>query len=57
MIRLKSRHAGDQGPAEPVKTAITEDETAEDATEVSEIDTGPDASDDEPPARGLRRIG
>ena len=57
MIRLKSRHAGDQGPAEPVQTAITEDETAEDATEVSEIDTGPDASDDEPPARGLRRIG
>src|SRR3979490_1847127 len=80
MIRLKSRHAGDrrgigsavETPAEPVQTAIIEDETAEDATvedetaadataeddaEVSEIGTEPDASDDEPPARGRRRIG
>jgi Mce-associated membrane protein len=69
MIRLKSRHAADQGdtdsavdtPAEPVQAATAEDETVVDATaeddaEVSEIDTGPDASDDEPPARGLRRI-
>jgi Mce-associated membrane protein len=79
MIRLKSRHAGDQKgigsemetPAEPVQTAIIEDETAEDATvedetaadataeddaEVSEIGTEPDAADDEPPARGRRRI-
>jgi Mce-associated membrane protein len=79
MIRLKSRHAGDQKgigaemekPAEPVQTAVIEDETADDATvedetaedetavddtEVSEIDTAPNASDDEPPARGLRRI-
>ena len=79
MIRLKSRHAGDQKgigsemetPAEPVQTAIIEDETAEDATvedgtaadataaadaEVSEIGTEPDASDDEPPATGRRRI-
>jgi Mce-associated membrane protein len=62
MIRLKSRHAGDQKgsgmktPAEPVQTAIIEDETAVDDTEVSEIDTAPNASDDEPPARGLRRI-
>jgi Mce-associated membrane protein len=80
MIRLKSRHAGDQRgigsavetPAEPVQTAIIEDETTEDATvedetaadataeddtEVSEIGTEPDAADDEPPARGRRRIG
>ncbi|MDT5260433.1 MAG: Mce-associated rane protein, partial [Mycobacterium sp.] len=79
MIRLKSHHAGDQKgigsemetPAEPVQTAIIEDETAEDATvedetdadataeddaEVSEIGTEPDAADDEPPARGRRRI-
>src|ERR1700736_6388683 len=65
MIRLKSRHAGDrrgigsavETPAEPVQTAIIEDETAEDDAEVSEIGTEPDASDDEPPARGRRRIG
>jgi Mce-associated membrane protein len=79
VIRLKSRHAGDQKgigsemetPAEPVQTAIIEDETAQDApvedktaadataeddTEVSEIGTEPDAADDEPRARGRRRI-
>src|SRR6516165_7623060 len=65
MIRLKSRHAGET-PSEPVQSAIVEDETAEDATvedetaeddaEVSEIGTEPDAADDEPPARGRRRI-
>jgi Mce-associated membrane protein len=79
MIRLKSRHAGERRgigsevdtPAEPVQTAIIEDETAEDAAiedetaadataeddaDVSEIGTEPDAADDEPPARGRRRI-
>jgi Mce-associated membrane protein len=69
MIRLKSRHAGDQKgigsevetPAEPVQTAIIEDENAKDATveddaEVSEIGAEPDAADDEPPASGRRRI-
>ena len=60
MIRLKSRHAGET-PSEPVQSAIVEDETAADVTaeadaEVSEIGTEPDAADDEPPARGLRRI-
>jgi len=65
MIRLKSRHAGET-PSEPVQSAIVEDEIAEDATvedetaeddaEVSEIGTEPDAADDEPPARGRRRI-
>ena len=64
MSRLKSRQAGET-PAEPVQSAIVEDETAEDATvedetaeddaEVSEIGTEPDAAD-EPPARGRRRI-
>jgi Mce-associated membrane protein len=58
-------------PAEPVQAAIIEDEAAEDATveaeaaadaraendaEVSEIGTEPDAADDEPQARGRRRI-
>jgi Mce-associated membrane protein len=69
MIRLKSRHAGDQKgigsevetPAEPVQTAIIEDKNAKDATveddaEVSEIGAEPDAADDEPPASGRRRI-
>jgi Mce-associated membrane protein len=79
MIRLKSRQAGDQKgigsemetPAEPVQTAIIEDETAQDATvadetaadttakddtEVSETGTEPDGADDEPPARERRRI-
>jgi len=79
MIRLKSRHGGDQRgidsavetPAEPVQTAIIDDDTAEDAAiedetaadvtadadaEVSEIATEPDASDDEPPTTGRRRI-
>jgi Mce-associated membrane protein len=50
MIRLKSRHAGDQKgigsemetPAEAVQTAIIEDETAEDATVADE--TAPDAT-------------
>src|ERR1700726_515289 len=79
MIRLKSRHAGDQKgigpemetPAEPVQTAVIEDETAQDATkedetaadataeddtEVSETGTEPDGANDESPARERRRI-
>jgi Mce-associated membrane protein len=73
MIRLKSRHGGSatETHAEPVQTAIIDDDTAEDTAiedetaadvtaeadaEVSEIGTEPDASDDEPPAPGRRRI-
>jgi Mce-associated membrane protein len=80
MIRLKSRHGGDQRgvgsapetPAEPVQTAIIDDDTAEDAAiedetaadvtaeadaEVSETSTERYASDDdEPPAPGRRSI-
>jgi Mce-associated membrane protein len=64
MTRLKSRHTGDQRgigsavetPAEPMQTAIVENETAEDDTEVSEIGTEPDAADDKQPARVWRRI-
>jgi Mce-associated membrane protein len=61
MIRLTSRHTEAETPAEPVQTAIIEDETAADATaeddtEVSEFGTEPDAADDEPPARRRRRI-
>jgi Mce-associated membrane protein len=70
MIRLKSRHTGET-PAGPVQTTIIEDEigddatiedetaadaTAEDGADVSEIGTEADASDDEPPATGRRRI-
>jgi Mce-associated membrane protein len=79
VIRLKSRHGGEQRgvgsasetPAEPVQTAIIDDDTAEDAAiedetaadvtaeadaEVGEIGTEADASDDELPTTGRRRI-
>jgi Mce-associated membrane protein len=36
--------------------ATAEDATAEDDAEVSEIDTEPDAADDQPPARARRRV-
>src|ERR1700751_1471184 len=79
MIRLKSRHGGDQRgsdsavgtPAEPVQTAIIDDDTAEDAAiedetaadvtaeadaDVSEIGTEPDASDDRPASHPVAAV-